>query len=463
MKRQLLTLMCMVFAIAMQAQTTPNITLKVGVDGKQRELSFVVATPNTKLNIDWGDGTPVETEVISNDNEYQKSTPVYGIPVGTGDIKIYGDEITYFYCGSKQADAKVTALDVSNAPKLKWLFAGTNSLTQLDVSHNPNLLTLAISNNQITDINLTNNTQLTFLEMISNQLSAIDLSHNRLLKKLQIQSNKLTSIDLSANTLLKSIYLMGNQLTAVTFGNITEKGVYISVSNNRLTSLDLTMVPGVSTGAVFAANNMLTEIKCGDVKNLNVSGNQLTFATLPTGIKVNTYNYAPQQNMRIQRDIELNEVLDLSSQTNLKGITNTPQTTKFTWKTATGETLTPGTDYTEDNGKFTFIKAQADSVYAVLSSPAFPKFVGTQVFKTTKLAVAITTGINDVTSSSVSITAGNGRLTVSGLSNGASAAVYDAAGNLIATRKADVSTVTFALPRGLYIVKAAELVQKVSL
>ena len=90
--------MCMVFGIAMQAQTTPNITLKVGVDGKQRELSFVVATPNTKLNIDWGDGTLVETEVISNDNDNPKPTPIFGIPVGTGDIKIYGDEITHFYC-----------------------------------------------------------------------------------------------------------------------------------------------------------------------------------------------------------------------------------------------------------------------------------------------------------------------------------------------------------------------------
>ena len=463
MKRQLLTLMCMVFAIAMQAQTTPKITLKVGVDGKQRELSFVVATPNTKLNIDWGDGTLVETEVISNDNDNPKPTPIFGIPVGTGDIKIYGDEITYFYCMSKAADAKVTALDVSNAPKLKWLFAGTNALTQLDVSHNPELLILTASNNQIADINLTNNTKLTFLELINNQLSTIDLSHNPLLKKLHLTGNKLTTVDLSVHTQLRDAYMANNQLTSVTFGNITTEGVFISVSNNHLTSLDVTRIPGVSTGSVFAANNMLTEIKCGDVKKLNVSGNRLTFATLPTGIKVSTYTYAPQQNMRIQRDIELNEVLDLSSQTNLKGITNTPQTTKFTWKTATGETLTPGTDYTEDNGKFTFIKAQADSVYAVLSSPAFPKFVGTQVFKTTKLAVAITTGINDVTSSSVSITAGNGQLTVSGLSNGAPVTVYDVAGNLIATRKANVSTVTFALPRGLYLVKAAELVQKVSL
>lgn len=266
MKRQLLTLMCMVFAIAMQAQTTPKITLKVGVDGKQRELSFVVATPNTKLNIDWGDGTLVETEVISNDNDNPKSTPIFGIPVGTGDIKIYGDEITYFYCMSKAADAKVTALDVSNAPKLKWLFAGTNALTQLDVSHNPELLILTASNNQIADINLTNNTKLTFLELINNQLSTIDLSHNPLLKKLHLTGNKLTTVDLSVHTQLRDAYMANNQLTSVTFGNITTEGVFISVSNNHLTSLDVTRIPGVSTGSVFAANNMLTEIKCGDVK-----------------------------------------------------------------------------------------------------------------------------------------------------------------------------------------------------
>lgn len=104
MKKLLLGLLGIVTHLSIWAQTTPAITLTADVDGNPRNFSFIVNTAGTKLNIDWGNGTLVETDIISNDPDAKlQTTTVTGTAVGNGQIKIYGAGITYFEAFSKVA------------------------------------------------------------------------------------------------------------------------------------------------------------------------------------------------------------------------------------------------------------------------------------------------------------------------------------------------------------------------
>lgn len=399
MKKLLLSLTCLAIQLTLFAQTEASITLTAGVDGNSRNFSFIVNTPDTKLNIDWGDGNLVETEIISNDPEGKRvSTTITGTPIGEGKIKIYGSGITYFEAYSKISGAKITAMDVSRCTELEYLHANTNSLTGIDLSKNTKLKTINLATNMIQSINLEANTELYDLNLEGNKLESINLQANQKLTLLRLSKNIFGTLDLSSNLQLKTVYLLNCGLTQVNFGANATENLYISLNNNRLTSFDATTIPGLATakGELSIRNNELTNIKIGTMYRLNVGLNRLALNAIPTTVS-NRLTYHPQKAMPIAEEINVNEELDLSAQTQLNGITATPQITTFIWKTVSGTELQAGTDYTENNGKFTFLKAQTDSVYATLSTPAFPYFTGSNAFVTTKMAVkGATTSINEV-------------------------------------------------------------------
>lgn len=399
MKKLLLSLTCLATQLTLFAQTEASITLTAGVDGNSRNFSFIVNTPDTKLNIDWGDGNLVETETISNDPEGKRvSTTITGTPIGEGKIKIYGSGITYFEAYSKISGAKITAMDVSRCTELEYLHANTNSLTGIDLSKNTKLKTINLATNMIQSINLEANTELYDLNLEGNKLESINLQANQKLTLLRLSKNTFGTLDLSSNLQLKTVYLLNCGLTQVNFGANATENLYISLNNNRLTSFDATTIPGLATakGELSIRNNELTSIKIGAMYRLNVALNRLALNAIPTTVS-NRLTYHPQKAMPIAEEINVNEELDLSAQTQLNGITATPQITTFIWKTLAGNTLQAGVDYTEDNGKFTFLTAQTDSIYATLSTPAFPLFTGVNAFKTTYLLVnATTTGINEI-------------------------------------------------------------------
>ena len=84
--------------------------------------------------------------------------------------------------------------------------------------------------------------------------------------------------------------------------------------------------------------------------------------------------------------------LDLTDQLTATGVLETPATTTFSFVTARGEALVEGIDYAvAEQGKFLFLKAQTEKVYAVLSNEGFPLFTGTNAFKTTEFEVEAVT------------------------------------------------------------------------
>lgn len=434
----------------MNAQTTPSIEFTAGVDGNERNLYVAVNKAGVKLQIDWGDGNLVETEEIAIADEYGSTTTITGVPTGTGVIKIYGEGIASFDCSSRVDGAQVTSIDVSNAPDLADLSVYTNSLTTLDVSKNVNLTKLTCYNNPITILDLSANTKLTSLNAQNMELTEIDLSQNTALTTIYLSNNNLTNVDLSNNTELASLYLLNTGLTSIDLSN-NDKLTYASLNNNQLTTLDVTGCDALES--LFCMSNQLTSLYADNVtKSVNCSKNNFTLATLPA-LPCKTYTYAPQNAMPIAESIAIGKALDLSAQNNITGLAGEPQTTTYTWYTQNGEVLDPATYYTEKDGVFTFIAAPAQPVYCVMESNAFPKFSGSNTFKTTEITVTQKSdGVTERNTDQVSIKIYKGYVALQQLPLNADITVSNISGQVLSHKICRSNEMQLNLHPGLYII-----------
>ncbi len=450
MKKSLLSFIFILFCLSMNAQTTPSIEFTAGVDGNERNLYVAVNKAGVKLQIDWGDGNLVETEEIAIADEYGSTTTITGVPTGTGVIKIYGEGIASFDCSSRVNGAQVTSIDVSNAPDLADLSVYTNSLTTLDVSKNVNLTKLTCYNNPITILDLSANTKLTSLNAQNMELTEIDLSQNTALTTIYLSNNNLTNVDLSNNTELASLYLLNTGLTSIDLSN-NDKLTYASLNNNQLTTLDVTGCDALES--LFCMSNQLTSLYADNVtKSVNCSKNNFTLATLPA-LPCKTYTYAPQNAMPIAESIAIGKALDLSAQNNITGLAGEPQTTTYTWYTQNGEVLDPATYYTEKDGVFTFIAAPAQPVYCVMESNAFPKFSGSNTFKTTEITVTQKgDGVTERNTDQVSIKIYKGYVALQQLPLNADITVSNISGQVLSHKICRSNEMQLNLHPGLYII-----------
>lgn len=392
MKRFLLVSFVLSLGLCGHAQEVPQITLTAEVDGQSR--TFELGNASRELNevtIDWGDGNVVEGVTLTAIYDGYNATQLTGTPVGEGHIRIFATGgLSYFDCVSKVSGSGITALDVTHATELTELAANGNKLTTIDLSKNEKLAKALLNNNALESIVL--QPALVTLNLQNNQLTSFDAAQLPLLKTLYLSDNQMEELDLSANANLTSAYLLNMGLKHFNLGANTNSKLYVSVNNNLLTTLDVTEATGLSNGRLFAMNNNLKELKYTAIGTANLSGNQFTLATLPVA-GITTLTYAPQQAMDIE---DIAERIDLSAQNNIQGLAAEPQPTTYTWMTTSGAMLEAGVDYTEADGTFTFIQAQADSVYCVMTTAAFPKFTGANVFRTKAVPVQVATGIDSV-------------------------------------------------------------------
>lgn len=387
---------------------------------------------------------------------------VSGTVSGDGKVKIYGDNIVYFECSSRVDGAQVLSLDVTKATTLKDLTANTNKLASIDLTKNTELEKLTINNNQLTSIDISKCTKLTTLDITNNLLTAIDITKNQALQTLRIGQNKLAGeLDLSTNPTIKSVYALTNELTSVKIGNNTASKPYFSFNYNKLTSIDASGINDAKNAILFLIGNQLTEIKLPSMKmkTLNISKNNFTLATLP-GPDATTaakgFTYAPQNDYAIAESYKVGDVLDLSSQTN--ATLNTQFAVYKSDKTA----LTEGTDYTVADGKITFLTAQ-DAVYITMTSTLYPKFTGTNIYKTTVTKVEGSTGINAVTAQGVKVSTAGNEISISGLSQGDAVTVANLGGAVVANFHANSANAHVQAAKGLYIVSINGKAIKVAL
>ncbi|WP_321438151.1 DUF6383 domain-containing protein [uncultured Bacteroides sp.] len=465
MKKKLLSLLlllCVTFMANAQEEPTITLTASTG-SATPLTLSFAASEASVKLMVDWGDGTKVETPEIAIPDGYGASTAVTGTPVGQGVIKIYGSKIVLFDCSFTSGAPKVSALDITKAVDLQTLDVTSNSLVSLNTENNTNLTKLVCMNNLLTALDLTKNTALTSLDCTNNKLTVLNLSQNTLLKTLKCGTNQLSTLDLTNNTVLTDLYALTNLLTSINLSKNVNLG-YVSLNTNLLESLDVTNCNKITR--LFCLSNKLTELKTGTIATgLNCSKNKLTFSTLPTISTLGTgYTYYPQDSLSIAKSIKVGDELDLSAQNNINGILTAPQATTYTWQTKTGTALVAGTDYTENNGKFTFLKATSEEIYAKMASTAFPKFTGTNSFMTTTIKVLSSpVGMTYSSADLVQVFNQSGDLYISNLKGGENIKVYNAQGAKIAETINNNATANFTVKSGIYIVTVNGKAYKVAI
>lgn len=358
----------------------------------EREVNVALSKPG-KVSIDWGDGVKKETNIEAAFDGYNQTAITGKV---TGEVKIYADNLIYLDCTSRVDGAGLTSIDLSKATALEQLFLSGNKLTALDVTKNTALTRLEPQNNQISSLDLTKNTELERLDVTNNLLTSLDISKNTKLDYLKISDNKFEGLlDLSGNPSLKSVYALNMGITEVNLGENKANKPYFTFNNNKLTSFDASKLDNLSNGSLFLINNQIKSFTMpagGTIKTLNITKNCMTLETLPI-FTSKGYNYAPQADLAVKESYNVKDVIDLSAQT------SAALNTKYALVKADNTALTEGTDYTVADGKITVLTQQT-AVYVTMTSAAFSKFTGNNIFKTTTFSVADPMGINDINAGS---------------------------------------------------------------
>lgn len=358
----------------------------------EREVNVALSKPG-KVSIDWGDGVKKETNIEAAFDGYNQTAITGKV---TGEVKIYADNLIYLDCTSRVDGAGLTSIDLSKATALEQLFLSGNKLTALDVTKNTALTRLEPQNNQISSLDLTKNTELERLDVTNNLLTSLDISKNTKLDYLKISDNKFEGLlDLSGNPSLKSVYALNMGITEVNLGENKANKPYFTFNNNKLTSFDASKLDNLSNGSLFLIGNQIKSFTMpagGTIKTLNITKNCMTLETLPI-FTSKGYNYAPQADLAVKESYNVKDVIDLSAQT------SAALNTKYALVKADKTALTEGTDYTVADGKITVLTQQT-AVYVTMTSAAFSKFTGNNIFKTTTFSVADPMGINDINAGS---------------------------------------------------------------
>lgn len=358
----------------------------------EREVNVALSKPG-KVSIDWGDGVKKETNIEAAFDGYNQTAITGKV---TGEVKIYADNLIYLDCTSRVDGAGLTSIDLSKATALEQLFLSGNKLTALDVTKNTALTRLEPQNNQISSLDLTKNTELERLDVTNNLLTSLDITKNTKLNYLKISDNKFEGIlDLSGNPSLKSVYALNMGITEVNLGENKANKPYFTFNNNKLTSFDASKLDNLSNGSLFLIGNQIKSFTMpagGTIKTLNITKNCMTLETLPI-FTSKGYNYAPQADLAVKESYNVKDVIDLSAQT------SAALNTKYALVKADNTALTEGTDYTVADGKITVLTQQT-AVYVTMTSAAFSKFTGNNIFKTTTFSVADPMGINDINAGS---------------------------------------------------------------
>jgi len=192
-----------------------DASLQMIMTSEAPEVTFHLAGTG-KMTIDWGNGSPNETHMLSYNGTYPSYTYSYS-GTSTRTITIIGEDIWYLNCGFNPYTGifynnQITSLDVSKNTALTYLGCDSNQLTKLDVSKNIALTYLNCGWNKLTSLNVSKNIALTNLSFNNNQLTESNVGNNTALTYINCGDNKLTSLDVSKNVVLTYLGCYSNQL-----------------------------------------------------------------------------------------------------------------------------------------------------------------------------------------------------------------------------------------------------------
>lgn len=429
----------------------------------------IALNAGASATLTWGNGA---AETLEFDGALQ----TVAVKDASLTLSVTGSSITALYLQGN----KLTALDLSKAPRLKQLLAADNQLSAISLSACTELETVDLQGNELTSVDLTKASSLKDINVADNKLSGSALrlgtavrphyfvtAGNELssapgaavLKEARtvwVQDNQIKTLSLSQSTALRSLCASGNQLTALPL-TAAPLLADVWVSRNGLTELDLSK-GSPKLVSLAADHNSLSLIKWDtDCKStcryVYVNDNALFINSMPApryaGKDVNII-YKPQADYQLTKRYELNEEQDLSALMNRNGwnLSNTPS---YTLVNGDGVELVRDTDFSESGKKFTFKTSHAGVVLTVKNSNEFYEF------RTAPFVVGTPVGINEaVVSGALRFTVSRGRLHVSA-SAPAAVRVYNAAGVCVVSESLASDGADYALPAGIYVVNGQKV------
>lgn len=344
-----------VFSFSTGVSQGAQIAFGVGVEG---------ATPENpiKFLVDLGDYKQVEYTATSSSAPTEAN--VVGTRPGYGQVTIYAPEgVTISAIDTK--DIPMYSVDVTKLASLRELRLANAGLYSIDLTWNRSLRSLDLSGNNLSSLSLAGG-----LGYAKNELAYINVSNNQL-----------TNIELNDMRAIRTLNLSHNQLSeAISFyyGDYVEE---VNFSHNAFTELDFSYCYALKR--LDISYNQLPTVTMPEesvLEYFDCRGNLFTLATLPAHGNLDEVNYiyAPQTDLQIATK---GPGIDLSGQS-LNG------TTQYVWKDEAGKTLMEGTDYTNTNGVMKFLNIEMGNIVCEMTNPAFPKFAGENVYKTTPILAA---------------------------------------------------------------------------
>jgi len=181
MRKFLLSLVFAITAIAVQAQEPAIVMTTTKSVNSQFSFGIDAVAPNTPIQIDWGNGVK-ENFTIGDVTEF------FGFPLKGSSVKIWGEGIASLNVTSME----LTALDVTRATSLTYLYIKTNQIETLDLSNCTALTFVDCSENLLTSLNLPSTSTLTAVNCDNNLLTSLNVSGATGITELTCTNNKLT-------------------------------------------------------------------------------------------------------------------------------------------------------------------------------------------------------------------------------------------------------------------------------
>ncbi|MDE6346510.1 MAG: hypothetical protein K2L55_07565 [Muribaculaceae bacterium] len=304
-------------------------------------------TAPKKFYVDYGRGK-VEYTATS-----EAAPAVYNV---TGGVTNSGTVTVYVPEGEL-----VSAFDMENV-----------TLNSIDFSAARSLRTLRLVNSGIygsDNIDLGWNRLLKSLVLTGNHFPSLsirgvnDAYQKNMLFDIDLSNNEMTSVTLNDMRTIRNLDLSDNRLTELSLKD-ADNMLTLNVSDNSLETVNVNYCT-LMTSLNIARNNVTSIVLPAEIslKELHCESNALNFNTLPVIDGLETYTYAPQNDITIAK---IGPGCNLS----MYNVDGAP--TSFEWKKSGGSPLRRGIDYNEENGVVHFLSPiVGQNVYCEMTNPRF--------------------------------------------------------------------------------------------
>ncbi len=174
------------------------------------------------------------------------------------------------------SDNKLTKLDVSGLPKLKYVHFNLNKVESFRCEDCPLLQSVMGRSNRLKVVNLKPiSSSLQVLDLMKNELSSLDVSGMDKLQYVAVGRNNLAELNVSGCSQISFLTCQDNKLSALDVSDVS-KLLSLDCSNNYIAELDVTK--NKELGILNIAGNRIRNIDlsgCPMMNALNVSNTQV--------------------------------------------------------------------------------------------------------------------------------------------------------------------------------------------